>query len=115
MPIVSQGEDLTPPRDEELRFNQVFRSQATSANACYIQIQQMATSLARWYVLLGDRRLFRKSKHRSDIVGKRVELRDVTLVLTRWEAVHATGGGQWGAKLRDDYYGGGFPQSKAAD
>ena len=46
---------------------------------------------------------------------KRAELRDVTLVLPRWEAVHATGGGQLGAELRDDYCGGVPPQSKAAD
>ena len=46
---------------------------------------------------------------------KRVQLRDVTLVLPHWEAVHATGGGQRGAELRDDYYGGVSPQSKAAD
>ena len=39
----------------------------------------------------------------------RVELRDVTLVLPRWEAAHATGGGQWGAELRDDHYGEGPP------
>ena len=39
----------------------------------------------------------------------RVELGDVTLVLPRWEAVHAAGGGQRGAELRDDYYGGGSP------
>ena len=37
----------------------------------------------------------------------KVALSDVTLVLPRWEAVHATG--QWGAELRDDYYGGGSP------
>ena len=41
-----------------------------------------------------------------------VELNDVTLVLPRWEAVHATGGGQWGAELRDDYYGGVSPSRR---
>ena len=43
---------------------------------------------------------------------KRVELGDVTLVLPRWEAVHATGGGQRGAELRDDYYGGVSPSRR---
>ena len=37
---------------------------------------------------------------------ERVRLGHVTLVLTLWEAIHATGGGQWGAELRDDCYGG---------
>ena len=36
---------------------------------------------------------------------KKLELRDVTLGLPRWKAVHVTGGGQRGAELRDDYYG----------
>ena len=43
---------------------------------------------------------------------QKVELRDVTLLLPRWEAVHATGGGQRGAELRDDYYRGGYPSRR---
>ena len=45
----------------------------------------------------------------TQLKRKRVELRDVTFVLPRWEAEHATGGGQRGAELRNDYYGGGPP------
>ena len=44
--------------------------------------------------------------------AKRVELCDVTLVLPRWEAVHANGGGQRGAELRNDYYGRGPPSRR---
>ena len=43
----------------------------------------------------------------EEIFKKKVGLGDVTLVLPRWEAAHVTGGGQLGAELRDDYYGGG--------
>ena len=36
----------------------------------------------------------------------------MALLLPHWEAVHATGGGQWGAELRDDYHGGGSPSRR---
>ena len=60
--------------------------------------------------------LFRSAtRHYTGLSKNIVELGAVTLVLPRWEAVHATGGGRRSAELRDEYYGGGFPKSKAAD
>ena len=55
--------------------------------------------------------MFREScycDNKNKLLIKRAELRDLKLVLPRWEAVHAAGGGQRGAELRGDYYGG-FP------